>query len=158
MSAIPKLSFRGSLIGIVDDSSEWRRQVRNMFFSFGAKDVIEARDGSELLHLAASHGRPMDLILADDEMEPLDGFMAMRTLRSSPGAPGRRATAVLMPGQGSVDILKRALDAGYHSILPKPFSAAQLSQHLQRVLLRPMQWSEEGDMIRPIASNAGEGT
>ena len=158
MSAIPKLSFRGSLIGIVDDSSEWRRQVRNMFFSFGAKDVIEARDGSELLHLAASHGRPMDLILVDDEMEPLDGFMAMRTLRSSPGAPGRRATAVLMPGQGSVDILKRALDAGYHTILPKPFSAAQLSQHLQRVLLRPMLWSEEGEMLRPVVSNGNEGT
>jgi CheY-like chemotaxis protein len=156
MSAIAKLSFRGSLVGIVDDSSEWRRQVRNMFFSFGAKDVIEARDGSELLHLASSHGRPMDVLLVDDEMDPLDGFMAMRTLRSTPGVPGRRATAVLMPGQGSVDILKKALDVGYHSILPKPFSAAQLSQHLQRVLLRPMLWSDEGGMLRPVTTTAND--
>ena len=156
MSAIAKLSFRGSLVGIVDDSSEWRRQVRNMFFSFGAKDVIEAHDGSELLHLASSHGRPMDLLLVDDEMEPLDGFRSMRTLRSTPGLPGRRATAVLMPGQGSVDILKKALDAGYHSILPKPFSASQLSQHLQRVLLRPMLWNDEGGMLRPVTAPASD--
>lgn len=157
MSAIPKVSFRGSLVAVVDDSSEWRRQVRNMFFSFGAKDVVEARDGSELLHLATTNDRPIDLMLVDDEMEPLDGFRAMRTLRSTPGVPGRRAVAVLMPGQGSVDILKKALDAGYHSILPKPFSATQLSQHLQRLLLRPMQWSEEGDLLRPVNAANGEG-
>jgi CheY-like chemotaxis protein len=95
--------------------------------------------------------------MVDDEMEPLDGFRAMRTLRSTRGMPGRRATAILMPGQGSVDILKRALDAGYHSILPKPFSAAQLSQHLLRVLTRPMLWSEDGGLLRPVISNGGEG-
>jgi len=152
MSAAVKLSWRGSLVGIVDDSTEWRRQVRNMFFSFGAKDVVEARDGSELLHLAQTHGRPLDVVLVDDEMEPLDGFRAMRSLRSTPGLAGRRATAILMPGQGSVDILKRALDAGYHSILPKPFSSAQLSQHLLRVLTRPMQWSDEGGLLRPLVA------
>ncbi|HVI51590.1 MAG TPA: response regulator [Candidatus Sulfotelmatobacter sp.] len=156
MSTAAKLSWRGSLVGIVDDSSEWRRQVRNMFFSFGAKDVVEARDGSEMLHLAQTYGRPLDLIMVDDEMDPLDGFMAMRTLRSTPGLPGRRATAILMPGHGSVDILKRALDVGYHSILPKPFSASQLGQHLLRVLTRPMQWTDEGGMLRPVISQGGD--
>lgn len=156
MSTTVKLSWRGSLVGIVDDSNEWRRQVRNMFFSFGAKDVVEAHDGSEMLHLAQSHGRPVDLLMVDDEMDPLDGFRAMRSLRSTPGLPGRRATAILMPGQGSVDILKRALEAGYHSILPKPFSAAQLNQHLLRVLTRPMQWNEDGGMLRPVIHQGGD--
>lgn len=156
MSLPVKLSWRGSVVAIVDDSSEWRRQVRNMFFSFGAKEVFEARDGSEMLHLVQTNPRPIDLLMVDDEMQPLDGFAAMKTLRSTPGGAGRRATAILMPGQGSVDILKKAVDVGYHSILPKPFSAAQLGQHLQRVLARPMQWSEDHGMLRPILNSGNE--
>lgn len=122
-----------------------------MLASFGATDIIEALDGGDLLQKAEERGRGLDLLLVDDEMMPMDGFVLLRVLRANADHPSRRATAILMPGHGSEDIVMRALDVGYHSVLPKPFSSSVLEAHAQKVLLRPIQWREEAGLLRPLA-------
>lgn len=149
MSSELKLPWRHVVVGIVDDNIEWRRTVRAMVMSFGSGDIVEASDGGDFLQKAEEHGSGFDLLLIDDEMMPMDGFVAMQVLRSKVDHPSRRATAILMSGHGSTEIVKRALDVGYHSVLPKPFSSTVLEQHAQKVLLRPVQWKEEGGVLRP---------
>ncbi len=126
-----------------------------MVISFGANDIVEASDGGDFLQKAEEYGRGFDLLLIDDEMMPMDGFVALQVLRSKVDHPSRRATAILMPGHGSADIVKRALDVGYHSILPKPFSSSVLESHAQKVLMRPVHWKEEGGVLRPVALAQG---
>jgi len=150
-----KLSWRHIAIGIVDDNIEWRRTVRAMVSSFGASDIVEASDGADFLQKSEDYGAALDLLLVDDEMIPMDGYVVLHALRSKTSQRSRRAAAILMPGQGSADIVKRALDVGYHSVLPKPFSSNVLEQHAQRVLLRPVQWKEDGGLLRPVAIGQG---
>ncbi len=126
-----------------------------MVLSFGAVDVIEASDGADFLQKAEERGTGLDLVLMDDEMLPMDGFVALQVMRSKADHLSRRATAILMPGQGSAEIVKRALEVGYHSVLPKPFSSNVLEAHAQKVLLRPVQWKEEAGMLRPVAIPQG---
>jgi len=156
MAIIGRLSWRGSSVCVVDDSQEWRRQLRGMFHAWGPSSFIEAKDGSEMLHTAMTAMRPIDLMLVDDEMLPMDGFLAMQALRSTPGVMSRRAVAVFMPGEVSKSIIQKAIESGYNSVLPKPFSASILNQHLQRLLTRPITWIEDGEMLRPANPITGE--
>lgn len=151
MSSELKLSWRHIAIGIVDDNIEWRRTVRAMVVSFGASDIVEAVDGGDLLRKADERGRGLDLLLVDDEMMPMDGFVLMQVLRGRFGHPSQRAAAILMPGHGDEDIVRRALGVGYHSVLPKPFSSSVLEGHAQKVLLRPVHWKDDGGQLRPVA-------
>lgn len=151
-----KISWRHTVIAIVDDSADWRRVVRAMCLSFGATQVHEAADGSALLHLAEAERLTFDLLLVDDDMQPMDGFLLLRSLRSTADHPSRYATALLMPGDGGVGILRKALDAGFHGVLPKPFSAQALGDRVERLLLQPMQWKEDGELILPVLPKPGQ--
>ena len=155
MSSELKLSWRHVAIAIIDDNIEWRRTVRAMVLSFGASDIVEASDGADFIKKSETRGSALDLLLIDDEMMPMDGFVTLHALRSKATQLSRRATAVLMPGQGGAEIVKKALDVGYHSVLPKPFSAAVLEQHAQKVLMRPVHWKEDGGLLRPVAIGQG---
>jgi CheY-like chemotaxis protein len=150
-----KLSWRHIAVGIVDDNSEWRRTVRAMVMSFGANDIIEAVDGGDFLQKSGERGSGLDLLLVDDEMTPMDGFVVMHALRSKADQLSRRAAAILMAGHGSAEIVKRALDVGYHSVLPKPFSSSVPEAHASKVLMRPVQWREEGGLLCPVAISQG---
>jgi PleD family two-component response regulator len=150
-----KLSWRHVAVGIIDDSTDWRRTVRAMVQSFGVTDVVEAFDGADFFKKAEEVGHGLDLLLVDDEMQPMDGLTMMQALRSKKTSLSRRATSILMPGHGHEEIVLKALDVGYHSILPKPFSASALEQHAQRVLMRPSTWKEEKGLLRPLPIEPG---
>ena len=115
----------------------------------GVVDIVEASDGSDFMKKEQDGGRALDLLLVDDEMLPMDGLVMMHALRSKATVLSRRAAAILMPGHGQQDIIKRAIDVGYHTVLPKPFSATVLDQHAQRVLMRPTTWKDDGGLLRP---------
>ncbi len=149
-----KISWRHTAIGIIDDSTDWRRVVRGMCLSFGATEVFETSDGADFLRLAA--GRAFDLLLVDDDMLPMDGFLMLRSLRSMADHPSRRATALLMPGHSDVEVLRKALHAGFHGVLPKPFSAQVLSDRVERLLSMPLVWKEDGDFLHPVLTKPGQ--
>lgn len=158
MSSELKLSWRYIAVAIVDDNIEWRRTVRGMMMSFGASDILEASDGADFLQKSEEHKSAFDLLLIDDEMIPMDGFVTLQALRSKANHLSRRATAILMPGGGSADIVNRALEIGYHSVLPKPFSPAVLERHSLKALMRPVHWKEDGGMLRPVPIGQATGT
>jgi CheY-like chemotaxis protein len=145
-----KLSWRHVVVGIVDDNLDWRRVLRGMLQSFGVVDLLEASDGADFMRKTAGVKKSIDFLLVDDDMNPMDGFVFMHMLRSRGDHASRRAVAVLMAGHGGSDLVKRALSVGYHSVLPKPFSAAVLDHHAQKALMRPVQWKEEGGLLLPV--------
>ncbi len=149
-----KISWRHTIIGIVDDSTDWRRVLRGMCQSFGATEVVEAADGADFLSLAGN--RAFDLLLVDDEMQPMDGFLMLRALRSTVDHPSRRTAALLMAGRNDVEILRQALYAGFHGVLLKPFSAQVLADRVERLLSMPMSWKEQGDFLQPILTKPGQ--
>lgn len=157
MNSPSKISWRHTVIGIIDDNGDWRRTVRAMCLSFGATEVVEASDAADFLKTTESAGYAFDLLLVDDEMQPMDGFMMVRSLREMVDHPSRRATAILMAGHSDVTILRKALNAGFHGVLPKPFSAQVLGDRVERVLTMPMVWKEDKGFLHPVLAKPGQG-
>lgn len=117
---------------LVDDSPLIRRLVREMLRLLGQPRVIEAADGAEALAALSRH--PVDLVLSDWNMLPMDGLSLLQAMRA---VPAWAATPfILMTGEQTPQSIAEAIAVGISGYLTKPFCRDQLN----RVLLRTEQW------------------
>lgn len=90
--------------------------------------VERAADGSEALRLLDS--RPVDLVISDVQMEPMDGHELMREL----GASRPELPVMLMTAYGSIGQAVEAMRAGAIDYLPKPFESRELKARVADIL------------------------
>ncbi|SMH58302.1 response regulator [Azospirillum agricola] len=127
--------FRDRSVLVVEDEAFTRMVLVRMLSGMGFAAVHQAADGAAGLAAVAEH-RP-DLILCDVEMQPMDGFAFVRSLR----AKGDRALAVLpvlfMSGRADAERLAEARASGADAILPKPATPDALRRALaERLAVR----------------------
>jgi CheY-like chemotaxis protein len=91
-------------------------------------DVHACASGAEALALCAQVGP--DAVLLDLNMPDLDGLKTARELRADPAF--RNLKRVALTGNGSLELRKKALDAGFDEFLLKPVPTAVLIRALQR--------------------------
>src|SRR5262245_19649179 len=102
---------------VVEDQEDNRRILRDLFSSAGY-DLNEAESGEEAL--AASGKQRPDLILMDIQLPVMDGYEAMRRIRSNPelkAIPIIAVTSYALAGDEA-----KALAAGCNAYVTKPFS------------------------------------
>lgn len=106
---------------IVDDD------VRNIFAltsaleSYGAK-IQSARNGREALEKVASE--EVDLILMDIMMPEMDGYQAIRRLRSDPKY--QELPIIALTAKAMKDDKEKCIEAGANDYLPKPLEVDKL--------------------------------
>lgn len=111
-----------------------------------------ARDGVEAVKQAQS--RSFDLIFMDIRMPVMDGLEASLEIRRSEGKSADAAIIALTANAYEAD-RTRALQAGIHGYLAKPFRIDDLATESIRVL----QAAKEGNLeqgCKPALKNAGE--
>lgn len=145
-----KVDWSKISVGVVDDSVEMRRTLRTILRGFGASQVVEASDGAHFLQEVNMLRTSVDIVFSDDGMQPLDGIEMMRMLRSASDSPCPQAVGILIPADGSVGKIKAALEAGYHGIVAKPFSANAIRQQAERFLGNPLPWERVNGAWRPV--------
>ncbi len=156
MVALPtKISWRHASIGIIAENIDWRGTLRAIFNRLGAVDIVDGSDGAVFLAAADNFGRGFDLLMVDDVMAPLDGFMLLRHLRGAVDHPSRRAVAILMASETESASLAKALQAGFHAVLPKPFSAQAVADRAERLLAMPLMWQDTGGLLLPLLPKQG---
>ena len=113
----------------VDDSPSMRQMVAFTLKSAGF-DVAEAEDGAVALQMAQKE--KFRLVLADVNMQNMDGISLVRALR---GLPDYKFTPMLMLTTESTPEKKlEGKSAGATGWLVKPFNPEQLVSTIQRVL------------------------
>ncbi|MDQ8020996.1 response regulator [Uliginosibacterium sp. H1] len=113
----------------VDDSASIRQMVSFTLKGAGY-DVVEAVDGMDGVEKAK--GRPVDLVLTDQNMPRLDGISLIKTLR---GLPQYKSTPILMLTTESSDIMKtQGRNAGATGWLVKPFDPQKLIEVVKKVI------------------------
>ena len=122
-------SSRVATILVVDDEESFRsvvvRQLRNAGF-----DTIEAQDGSEAIKQFAARRDEIDAVLLDLVMPNTSGGETLAILRYySPALP-----VVVTSGYSELDALSLTETERGVGFLKKPFTAAQLTAELHRVL------------------------
>lgn len=108
---------------LVIDDEEWLRQMVQMALEQKGFEVVLAENGAVGIEMARK--LLPDLILCDVNMEKLDGYAALSSLRNEP----ETATIpfILMTGLADNAGMRHGMQLGADDYLPKPFSLEDLS-------------------------------
>ena len=116
---------------LVDDSPTVRTIVRTFLMEL-RPSFLEATDGERALRLIRLS--PVDLVIADVKMDPMDGITFVRTLRQDERPRIRDVPVVMLTGDRSEEIRKRGLEAGANAFVTKPIDPRTLLETIGRVL------------------------
>jgi DNA-binding response OmpR family regulator len=115
--------------------------------SFHADEVSEAKNGQEALEFLA--GSQPDIVLADWEMEPIDGLEFVKRVRASDNDAIRTLPIIMLSSHSEVDRVAAARDAGINEFVAKPFSAGALLGRIEAAIDRPRQFINSNDFFGP---------
>jgi len=107
---------------LVIDDEEWLREMMRMALSQRGFEIIEAENGAQGIETARKE--LPDLILCDVNMEKVDGYLTLSSLR------GEATTAsipfILMTGLADQAGMRHGMELGADDYLPKPFTIEAL--------------------------------
>jgi two-component system chemotaxis response regulator CheY len=118
---------------ILDDSRAMRMILRRIMHSAGF-EVVEAADGRQGLDALAGGPLP-DVALVDWNMPGVDGLAFVNAVRDIPDY--RAMTLMMVTTESEHDQVVRALAAGAHEYIIKPFTADAIVDKLELLGLMP---------------------
>lgn len=128
-------SLQSLNILLIDDNQHMRAITSAILQSAGMKKVREAADGSTGLEILRDH--PIDLVIVDFNMFPLDGVEFTRLVRNSPDSVNPYLPIIMMTGHSEKSRVTEARDAGVTEFVVKPITAKAILDRLQAVIFRP---------------------
>lgn len=122
---------------VIDDSRAMRRIVGSILKDFGF-EVREAGDGQQALDAlqeGKAEGWVPDLCCIDWNMPVMDGLQFVVAVRANPEL--RQVTLMMVTTESETGQIVKALAAGAHEYLIKPFTADALRDKLALLGLLP---------------------
>jgi two-component system chemotaxis response regulator CheY len=119
---------------VIDDSRAMRRIVSRILVDLGY-EVVEAGDGQQALDVLSSGGPVPDLACVDWNMPVMDGLTFVTTVRAN--REWRDLTLMMVTTESEQSQIVRALAAGAHEYLIKPFTPDALRDKLLLLGLVP---------------------
>jgi two-component system, chemotaxis family, chemotaxis protein CheY len=132
---------------LVDDNHHMRVLLTEILRAIGVNHVYEATDGAEALQVMRGH--PIDIIMTDLAMEPLDGIDFVRLLRNSPDSPNPMAPVIMITGHSTMKRVNEARDVGVNEFLSKPVTAKGVLERITRVVDNPRAFVRAPDYFGP---------
>jgi signal transduction histidine kinase/CheY-like chemotaxis protein len=127
----PRRSGEG-VVMVAEDDADVRRTMVRVLESAGYH-VIESEDAQAAMALLEQRGEEVDLLCTDGVM-PGGGTRQLIERYLARRAGGR---VIVCSGYVQEELLRRDLDAGTYTYLPKPFASRELVEHIDRMLGRP---------------------
>ncbi|MDB5423742.1 MAG: chemotaxis protein CheYIII [Phenylobacterium sp.] len=119
---------------LVDDNHHMRVLLTEILRALGVRQIFEASDGAEGLQTLRHN--PVDIIMTDLSMQPLDGIDFVRLLRAAPG-PSRMTPVIMITGHSTLQRVNEARDAGVNEFLAKPLTARGVLGRVALVIDHP---------------------
>ena len=120
----PKMKFL-----VVDDFSTMRRIVRNLLKELGFTNVDEAEDGQ--IALQKLNSLPFDFVVTDWNMPNMDGLTLLQNIRATPAL--KHLPVLMITAEAKKENIIAAAHAGASGYIVKPFTAATLSEKLEKI-------------------------
>ena len=118
---------------VIDDSRAMRMILKRILVSSGF-EVIEAGDGQQALD-AVTAGPVPELALIDWNMPVMNGLEFVSAVRKRPDC--RQMTLMMVTTESEHSQIVRALAAGAHEYVLKPFTAEAITDKLSLLGLTP---------------------
>jgi signal transduction histidine kinase len=107
---------------LVIDDEEWLREMVHLALTQKGYEVIEAGNGATGIQVALKE--LPDLILCDVNMEKMDGYRTLSSMRSEPATAS--IPFILMTGLADNAGMRHGMELGADDYLPKPFTIEAL--------------------------------
>jgi two-component system, chemotaxis family, chemotaxis protein CheY len=117
---------------IVDDMQTSRMLIRSALEELGITHVAIAADGEQALKSLMV--QPVPLVISDYNMPKLDGLSLLRALRAY--GPTSKVAFIMMTGRGDQELIDKTKPFGVTGFLAKPFTAATVKAHIEKVIGR----------------------
>ncbi len=132
---------------IVDDNHHMRVLLAEILRAIGVKDIHEAADGAEGLH--SMRDNPVDIVMTDLSMQPLDGIDFVRLLRQSPDSPNKVVPVIMITGHSTLARVHEARNAGVNEFLAKPLTARGVIERIHQVIENARPYVKTDDYFGP---------
>jgi CheY-like chemotaxis protein len=117
---------------LLDDSPHQRRLAAEVMRAAGATRLVQSASVPEALE--AMRSTPVDVVMTDWQMAPVDGLTFTRAIRRGDYFAGmRRLPIILITSRMSASDIEEARLAGVDEYLAKPFTTAGLLERLNAV-------------------------
>ncbi len=117
---------------VVDDFSTMRRIVRNLLKELGFLNADEAEDGA--IALAKLNNENFDFVVTDWNMPNMDGLTLLQQIRANPQL--KHLPVLMITAEAKKENIVAAAQAGASGYIVKPFTAATLSEKLNKIFER----------------------
>src|SRR5436190_4271999 len=107
---------------LIIDDEEWLREMMLLALRQHGFEVIEAENGEKGIQIARKE--LPDLILCDVNMDKVDGYLTLSSLRSEPTTAS--IPFILMTGLADQAGMRHGMELGADDYLPKPFTIEAL--------------------------------
>ncbi len=132
---------------IVDDNKHMRTILKTLLRALGLVNIRESEDAAQAF--AELKQFPVDIIICDWEMEPLDGIDFTRLVRTAADSVNPFVPIILLTGHTELSRVKEARDAGITEFLAKPVSAVSLRNRMEAVILNPRPFIRSRHYVGP---------
>jgi two-component system sensor histidine kinase/response regulator len=126
---------------LVIDDEQWLREMIQLALRQKGYEVIEAANGAEGIEKARKE--LPDLVLCDVNMEKVDGYLTLSTLRSEPGTTA--IPFILMTGLADNAGMRHGMELGADDYLPKPFTIDALYGAVEARLKKSQALRDEAE-------------
>lgn len=132
---------------LVDDNHHMRLLLAEILKAVGVRHICEASDGAQGLQMIRNH--PVDIIMTDLSMQPLDGIDFVRLLRNSPDSPDPLCPVIMITGHSTMQRVQEARNAGVNEFLAKPLTARGVVERINQVIDHPRPYVRSPDYFGP---------
>lgn len=132
---------------VVDDNQHMRIMVIEILRAVGVRQIRQASDGAQALDIMRHE--PIDIIIADLAMSPVDGIDFVRLLRNSSDSPNAMCPVVMMSGHSTERRVAEARDAGVNTFLSKPITARGVLEHISEIVDHPRPFVRSSEYFGP---------
>lgn len=132
---------------VADPDPRISRLVRYVLENFGFKNIHMAKDGSDALDILRH--KPIDLVITEWPMEPVDGINFVKFVRTSDEVVYRDIPIIMLTGRAEQADVEIARDSGVTEFVVKPFNARTLSHRITQVIDNPRAFIISRDFIGP---------
>src|SRR3982751_950985 len=126
---------------LVIDDEEWLREMVHLALTQKGYEVVEAGNGA--IGIEVARKEVPDLILCDVNMDKVDGYLTLSSLRSEPITAA--IPFILMTGLADQAGMRHGMELGADDYLPKPFTIEALYAAVEARLKKAKTVREEAE-------------
>jgi signal transduction histidine kinase len=126
---------------LVIDDEEWLRDMVQMALHQKGYDVVQAENGGA--GIVAARKELPDLILCDVNMDGMDGYHTLSSLRNEPATAS--IPFILMTGLADNAGMRHGMELGADDYLPKPFTVEALYAAVEARLKKTQTLRQEAE-------------